>query len=311
MVVCGEAMRVQTAEFAGLCRRPFSNWPSPIVGALSPTVTVCQDLPRIVSFSLGARQLTYRREGMVRSFFCSMSFLGNTLCRIGVSGWTGMRSVASNLSSENEGDGLRATFTACQVNNNAVQRDSFDVRASAIRGNEHRRGKPAVLGFGRVGDGRRTAANGAELWSKDDSFPTEAAGTATFGDRRRQILKLEIGFRDGVLPGRMLSALLEKTTEVISGNRFMAEFVGLQSAGPMSAYRCDGRVPGGKVSIDTTKNDKCRNRNSTAVLGGMIPADALIRGASWPSGNPWLQFEQTIVSGIYSQQLRSSGPSGK
>ncbi len=247
----------------------------------------------------------------MRSFFRSMSFFGNTLCRTGVSGWTGMRSVASNLSSENEGDGLRAPFTACQVNNNALQRDSFDVRASAIRGNERGRGNPAVWGFGRVGDVQRTAANGAELWSKDDSIPTEAAGTATFGDCRRQILKLEIGFRDGILPGRVLSSLLGNTTEIKSDNRFMP---GLGRSAVGVSYACvlmRSRGSGRKSLDRHDKKRQMQNSQTNRRFGRDDSGYVLIRGGSWPSGNPRLQFEPTIVSGIYSQQLRSSGPSGK
>lgn len=52
--------------------------------------------------------------------------------------------------------------------------------------------------------GRRAGVygmNGVETWSKDDSLDAEATGKATFGDTRRQILRLRITTGGAVLPG--------------------------------------------------------------------------------------------------------------
>ena len=175
MVACGEVMRGQPETFAGLRRgTPFNRLP-PVVWALSPTVTVCQDLPRLVTFSNESRRPACRRENLARCLLRSILLVGLRLWRIGISGRTEMRSVASNLSLEKEGEEPSDPVTVCHFDNEALRWGVLYVWLVTVRGDEHRRGRPPVGRFGDVEDPRRTAL-GAPLQGSAVCFVARLPG---------------------------------------------------------------------------------------------------------------------------------------
>ncbi len=295
MVACDEVMRGQTAEFAGFRRGAFFNRLSPVVWALSPTVTVCQDLPRLVSFSDEGRRPSCRRENVARCSCRSMLLAGSRLWHVGISGRTEMRSVASHLSLEKEGEEPSGPVTVCHVDNEALKRETS--------GQAFRRGPRPALNW-------PNGVNGVERWSKDDSLQTEAVGKATFGDTRRQILRLRIRAGGGVFPGGRVPAFSGYVSKSESGTRLM---VNVRRSATNVSHVCglmQSGVSGRKPLVRHDKKRQMQNSQFTGHIGREIPAGAWIRDGPRSVGNPRLQFEPTIVSGIYSRQLRSSGTPG-
>ena len=114
MAAC-EVMRVRTEASAGI-RGTLGNRLSWAVRPLSPTVTVCHDLPRSVNFSRRVWRAAFRRNcGLVKGHD-AMFMAGRVLGRIDNLNQAESRSVASDLLQENEGEGLRGPVTVCQIN---------------------------------------------------------------------------------------------------------------------------------------------------------------------------------------------------
>lgn len=117
-----------------------------------------------------------------------------------------MRSVASHLSLEKEGEEPSGPVTVCHVDNEALKRETC--------GQAFRRGPRPALNW-------PNGVNGVERWSKDDSLQTEAVGKATFGDTRRQILRLRIRAGGGVFPGGRVPAFSGYVAKSEYGTRLM------------------------------------------------------------------------------------------
>ncbi len=98
------------------------------------------------------------------------------------------------------------------------------------------------------------------LRTKDDSSAMEAGGTRTFGDMGRQDFGLKMGVADGALHGWRWWPVRSDPLEVeLMGRLRMIR--GQRVAGLTDVRMLMKSVgPGGKVAVDTTKNDNMQNR---------------------------------------------------
>ncbi len=115
MMVWGEALDMRTTMPAGLRWGAIADRLSPAARDLSPTVTVCHNLPWCVSFSSDLWRSAFRRNNEVLRGCHSISLTELQLYRSEFSKRTETRSVASDLFLENEVEGRPRTVTVCHI----------------------------------------------------------------------------------------------------------------------------------------------------------------------------------------------------
>ena len=111
-----------------------------------------------------------------------------------------------------------------------------------------------------VHDVLRGSGRGTPARAKDDSLPKVAGAATTFADRRRQDFGLQINGDWSVLASWGLPAFDGQLSEEASVNSVMTR-VGQSASGVIHVRQLMGSgLMGRKASINTTKNDKMKNR---------------------------------------------------
>ena len=289
MVAWGEGLGKRTALSARLNREAMADRLSPTVRSLSPTVTVCHNLPRSVSCSSDPWAATsYRLNGVLRRGV-SMFLTGLVLWHSGISKRPEVRSVASDLFPENEGEGPSPPVTVCHINiqasrtmppsrqvgndgvRNGVRRGSgaeFVYAEAQSRGERiaPRQKRPSLHRASRTGRIRvQSGLQGdcrsvASLRSKDDNLPAGRDGRTTFGDNRRQEFEGQGGGCSGAWQDRQWPVSIDYPPE----DKCWKELAVITSR--PAARITHGRmlmrsgVSAGKSPVQTTKNDNSQNR---------------------------------------------------
>lgn len=146
---------------------------------------------------------------------------------------------------------------------------------------------------------------------KGDKVPPKAVESATTCDTQRQNLGLRADGKggDSVREDPVYFPGVSSKLTIINGL--------------VANATCHTGATIASVCVDLSKamgrkspcgDDKKRQLQNWQIRGSAGTEDsnfASIRRATWLVGNPRPQFEPTNISGIYSRQLRSSGPSGK
>ena len=268
IVACGEALEIRTAISAELGQGTMTDLMPPVVRALSPTVTVCQNLPRGVSFSRDAWRSTFRRKNKAWRACVPMSRSSQKLWYIDDSMRPETRSVSSDLFLENGAEGIQKPVTACHT-------ETGDWRWVPWRAPNS-------------GQGRRPAPNRAEQrplpQHQGDRLATEADRTATLDGNRRQISGSPIGaggndwldWRRSDAQCVLLEDATMKTLMAING----------VAAARVTHVRTlmQSRSSGSKASETTTKNDTLQNPSFPwpTLAKTLPPADSLHPNSCWP-----------------------------
>ncbi len=283
MMVCGEAIGSRAAARAGLRWGAIFNRLPPVARPLSPTATICHDLPPSDSFSRPLRRLTFRPKNRALEGCVSRSLTARQLWQIDVPRRTAMR---SDLVTEIDAEDLRETVAVYRLETGCLRCKA----SSGETGNEGiEEMETCGRGFGEVGDrrtmgqGRRPVTNGGSATTRrpvGDNSATEVGRTAAFGDNRRQNLGGRKEALGNVLASSGCQAFSDDPLEIAASQR-LTTLHREKTAIVTHVHSLMGSAfKGPKGSGTTTKNDNWRRDQRNAYPSAAFREDLRSSGSA-------------------------------
>lgn len=289
MVAWCEVIGRRTALPARLRRGAIADGMPPVAKTLSPTATICHDLPRTVSVSSHSRRSTSRRNNDPSGGGDLKSLAGLMLGHTGRPLRSEIGSVMSDLLLEKEAQDLWSPVTVCHIEAGGSQRwggtrGSFlppvswntlfanSITAANSTGERSFSSVPPAPQRG----GRRSGRVFTTVrTSSGDSSANVADRQATCSDNRRQLLDLRMPVGRGVLQSGKEPVFPDDPSERNCDERLMTRIrqAAVRAIDVRRLIRWG--FPGRKASETTTENDKIQTGNSLASLSGDIPADCM------------------------------------
>ena len=274
MVVFGEAIGSRAPATGGLRWGAIFNRLPPVARTLSPTATICHDLPPSDSLSRPLRRLAFRPRNRSQEGRVSRSLTALRLWRIDVPRRTAMR---SDLVLEIDAEDLRETVAVCRLETEWL--GCKDLSGEA--GNEGIEEMETC--DRRVRRGRRPVTNGCSATTRrpvGDNSTTEVGRTATFDDNRRQNPSLRKEAVGNVLASLGCRAFSGDALEIAVSQRLMALYCEKTAIVTHVHSLMGSAFKGPKGSETTTKNDNWRRDQRNAYPSAAFLEDLLSSGSA-------------------------------